>query len=100
MGRGEGKLERWEVAMVKAMLATGRYNDQGILAHFTRPSRTINHREIAEIRTGARHRLARAATTDQLTHFLLAWPNVDPETGLSTKGDELLIKSREAMIAA
>lgn len=100
MPRGEGKLERWEVAMVKAMLATGRYNDQGVLAHFTRPSRTINHREIAEIRTGARHRLARAATPDQLVHFLLAWPDVDPETGLSNKGDELLVKAREAMIAA
>lgn len=100
MPRGEGKLERWEVAMVKAMLATGRYNDQGILAHFTRPTRTINHREISEVRTGARHRLARTATPQQLADFLLAWPNVDPDTGLSNRGDELLVKAREAMIAA
>jgi hypothetical protein len=86
--------------MVKAMLATGRYNDQGILAHFTRPSRTINHREIAEVRTGAKHRLARAATAEQLAQFLLTWPDVDLETGLSNRGDELLVKAREAMIAA
>ena len=100
MPRGEGKLERWEVAMVKAMLATGHYNDQGILAHFTRPTRTINHREISEICTGSRHRLARAATQQQLSEFLLVWPDVDPETGLSNRGDELLVKAREAMIAA
>jgi hypothetical protein len=32
-------LERWEVALVKAMLERGRYNDQDILAYFTRPTR-------------------------------------------------------------
>lgn len=101
MARGSGgKLERWEVAMVKAMLATGRYNDQQILAHFTRPTRSINHREIGEIRNGVRHRPARAATAEQLDAFLTAWPDLDPETGLSIRGDELLIKSREAMVAA
>lgn len=100
MPRRQGKLERWEVAMVKAMLATGRYNDQGILAYFTRPTRTINHREIAQVRTGARHRLARAATPQQLADFLLVWPDVDSDTGLSNRGDELLVKAREAMIAA
>lgn len=86
--------------MVKAMLVTGLYNDQGILAYFTRPTRTINHREIAEVRTGARHRLARAATPQQLADFLLVWPDVDSDTGLSNRGDELLVKAREAMIAA
>ena len=29
-------LERWEVALVKAMLARGGINDQDILAYFTR----------------------------------------------------------------
>jgi hypothetical protein len=98
--RSEGKLERWEVAIIKAMLATGRYNDQEILAHFTRPARTINHREIGEIRLGAKHRPTRSATEEQLAAFLLTWPNLDSETGLSNRGDELLIKAREAMIAA
>ena len=34
-------LERWEVALVKAMLSRGGYNDQDILAYFTRPTRSI-----------------------------------------------------------
>jgi hypothetical protein len=99
-GRGEDKLRRWEVGIIKAMLATGRYNDQQVLAHFTRPSRTINHRAIGEIRQEMRHRAARPATDDQLAAFLLAWPNLDPDTGLDIRGDELLLKAREAMIAA
>ncbi len=48
-------LEKWEVALVKAMLAGGGYNDQDILAYFTRPMRSINHRAIGEIRTEAKH---------------------------------------------
>lgn len=42
----------------------------------------------------------KAATADQLKEFLSCWPDVDSETGLSLRGDELLVKSREAMIAA
>lgn len=99
-GRSEGRLQRWEVALVKAMLGTGRYNDQQILAHFTRPTRTVNHREISEIRQEVRHRAARPASDEQLSAFLLAWPDVNPDTGLSVRGDELLLKAREAMIAA
>jgi hypothetical protein len=93
-------LERWEVALVKALLARGGYNDQDILAYFTRPTRSINHRVISEVRTGARHVAARAASQEELDEFLAAWPEVDPQTGLSLRGDELLIKAREAMIAA
>ena len=32
------QLERWEVAIAKAMLECGAYNDQDILAYFTRPT--------------------------------------------------------------
>lgn len=94
------KLERWEVALVKAMLQRGGYNDQDILAYFTRPTRSINHRVIAEIRTEAKHKAARASTPEELDEFLASWPNIDPATGLNLVGDELLIKAREAMIAA
>ncbi|RCK31466.1 hypothetical protein TH9_16290 [Thalassospira xiamenensis] len=94
------KLERWEVALVKAMQQRGGYNDQDILAYFTRPSRSINHRVIAEIRTESKHRQARASTAEELDEFLACWPDVDQGTGLSLRGDELLIKAREAMIAA
>lgn len=102
VGRRRGNtLERWEVALIKAMLTSGRYEgDQEILAHFTRPTRSINHRAISEIRNGIRHRQARPATPEQLSAFLTAWPDLDPETGLSVRGDELLLKAREAMIAA
>jgi hypothetical protein len=93
-------LERWEIALIKAMLARGGNNDQDILAYFTRPTRSINHARISEIRTGARYKAAKAATEDELDAFFTNWPEVDPETGLSLRGDELLIKAREAMIAA
>lgn len=99
--RRGNRLERWEVALIKAMVADGRWsNDQDILAYFTRPTRSINHRAIGEIKSGAKHGSLNAATEDELESFIVAWPDVDHETGLSLRGDELLIKAREAMIAA
>ncbi len=95
------RLERWEIAIIKAMVADGRWpNDQDILAYFTRPTRSVNHRVIAEIRTGTKHAAVKAVPADDLDRFLSSWPELDPETGLSLRGDELLIKAREAMIAA
>jgi Domain of unknown function (DUF3644) len=93
-------LERWEVGIVKAMISTGEYNDQDIQSYFTRPTRTINHARIKEIRDGERHAAVPTAIDEDLAQFLATWPNLDPETGLSSNGDELLIKAREAMIAA
>lgn len=99
--RRGNKLERWEIALIKAMVADGRWpNDQDILAYFTRPTRSINHRAIAEIRNNTKHTAIKATTADELEAFLASWPEVDPETGLSLRGDELLIKAREAMISA
>lgn len=99
--RRGNKLERWEIALIKAMVADGRWpNDQDILAYFTRPTRSINHRAIAEIRTNSKHGTVKAAAQDELDAFIASWPEVDAETGLSLRGDELLIKAREAMIAA
>ena len=101
MRRRGNKLERWEIALIKAMVADGRWpNDQDILAYFTRPTRSINHRAIAEIRTGAKHAAVKAVAPEELDSYIASWPEVDPETGLSLHGDELLIKSREAMISA
>lgn len=93
-------LERWEVALVKTMLGKDEYNDQDILAYFTRPTRSVNHRLIGEIRTGAKHKGVKAASEDDLEVFFATWPDIDHETGLSVRGDELLIKARESMIAA
>lgn len=94
------RLEKWEIALIKAMLAKAGSNDQDILAYFTRPTRSINHRAIAEIRTETKHKSIKAAAEPDLEDFLASWPEVDPQTGLSLRGDELLIKAREAMIAA
>ncbi|MCZ4366634.1 DUF3644 domain-containing protein [Sulfitobacter dubius] len=93
-------LERWEVALVKAMINRGDYSDQDILAYFTRPTRSLNGRTIHEIHIGKKHKATKAADPEELDAFLSTWPDVDHETGLSARGDELLIKAREAMIAA
>ena len=60
----------------------------------------MNHRLIGQIRKGFVHAKTSAATDEDLAEFLATWPDVDPQTGLSLRGDELLIKAREAMIAA
>lgn len=92
-------LEKWEVAIVKAML-TKKYVPQDIQAYFSRPTRSINHARISEIRDGTKHKAIKPATDAELDAFLTAWPNIDPLTGLHLQGDELLVKAREAMIAA
>lgn len=99
-GKRGNSLERWEIALVKAMLGRRLYNDQDILAYFTRPSRSVNHRVIAEIRTERKHKAVKAAADEELDAFLATWPDVDPQTGLSLRGDELLVKAREAIVAA
>lgn len=97
--RAGNKLEKWEVAIVKAML-TKKMVPQDIQAYFSRPARSINHARISEIRDEAKHKAIKPATDDELDAFLAAWPNVDPNTGLHLQGDELIVKAREAMIAA
>jgi hypothetical protein len=95
-------LENWEIAIVKSMInREGPFtNDQDILAYFTRPARSVNHRLIGEIRTETKHKAIKRASNEELDAFLTTWPDIDHETGLSVRGDELLIKAREAMIAA
>lgn len=94
-------LEKWEVAIIKAMIAAKQpSNDQDILAYFTRPSRSINHRAIAEIRKDLKHKTIKPAAPEELDEFLSNYPDIDQQTGLSARGDELLVKAREAMIAA
>ena len=65
-----------------------------------RPTRTINHARIKEIRDGDRHRTVPVASEENLAQFLTSWPDRDLDTGLDARCDELLIKAREAMIAA
>lgn len=93
------KLEKWEVAVVKAMLQK-KYVSQDIHAYFSRPTRSINQARISEIREGTVYVAVKPASDADLNTFLAAWPDIDPATGLHLKGDELLVKAREAMIAA
>jgi hypothetical protein len=94
------RLQRWEVAIIKAMMATRpRKSDQDILAYFTRPTRSINHGRIKDIRDGKTHVAVPPAPAEELSAFLKAWPNTD-DRGLHLVGDELLIKAREAMLQA
>ncbi|WP_255572038.1 DUF3644 domain-containing protein [Celeribacter sp. PS-C1] len=92
-------MEKWEVAIVKAMLAR-KYVPQDIHAYFSRPTRSINQARISGIKDGKTHAVIKPASDAELDAFLNAWPDVDPSTGLHLRGDELLIKAREAMIAA
>lgn len=95
------KLAHWEIAIIKSMLDDGNFgNDQDILAYFTRPTRSINHRAIGEIRTGKKHSRVISAKNEVLQQFIDNWPQIDANTGLHFLGDELLIKSREAMLVA
>ena len=94
-------LQRWEVAIIKAMLARGGYNDQDILSifhaanaiHQSRPHfrhSDGNHTQSSQGRVGRR---IRRIPCDMARCLI-------PQTGLSLRGDELLVKAREAMIAA
>ena len=94
------QLEQWEIALVKALLRDTDKNDQTILAYFTRPDRSINHRVISHIRREMIHTSVEAASKSELNAFLQNWPFIDPSTGLHLFGDELLIKAREAMLNA
>jgi hypothetical protein len=77
-----------------------KYVPQDIQAYFSRPTRSINHARISEIRDETKHKSIKAASEAELDSFLQGWPQIDPATGLHLQGDELLIKSRDAMIAA
>ena len=105
--RVANRLDDAEVSLIKAMVGSGRFaTDQDILAHFTRPGRTINHARIVEIREAMRgepmSRAARrfvhqpVATEEEVAAYLARFPDVDPRTGLHLVDDELVIKAREA----
>lgn len=87
------------MAIVKAMLQEN-YVPQDVHAYFSRPTRSVNQARISQIKDGKMHVAVKPASDVELDAFLNAWPDIDPLTGLHIKGDELLIKAREAMIAA
>ncbi|OSQ38540.1 hypothetical protein TMES_10250 [Thalassospira mesophila] len=94
------RLTNYEVSMVKAMVEDTGLQDQDIQSYFTRPARTINHARISDIRHGRARNSVNRASPEELQGFFDQWPGYDLETGLSTDGDDLVVKAREAMIAA
>lgn len=93
------------------MIQSGRFeHDQTILAYFTRPDRTVNHGRIKEIhwamagppmpKAAEKYQHQPIANNEELENFLSGYPETDPRTGLHLVHDELLIKSREAMLLA
>ena len=96
------KLKTWEVKIIKKLIESDEFDfsDQDIHAYFTRPSRSINQREISQIRNKVKFANIKPANVVDVRSFLSRWPNIDYETGASFEDDELLIKSREAMLAA
>lgn len=61
---------------------------------------SINYAHIGEIRHGAKSISIKATTDEELDGFLVNWPDVDYDTGLSRRGGEPQIKAREAIFAA
>ena len=49
---GRRNIDPWEAALIKAMLETGAYTRDQIIALFTRPDRTVNPARINEIAKG------------------------------------------------
>jgi hypothetical protein len=64
-------LENWEIALIKAMFADKKWNDQDILSYFTRPTRSINHARISAIRNGTKHAAIKPASSEELASFLV-----------------------------
>ncbi|MDV7338791.1 ATP-binding protein [Terasakiella sp. A23] len=68
------QLEEWEVALIRAMLTTGKYTKQQIVAYFTRPERSINQGRISEIEDNHERYLGiEAATIQELDSYLAEW---------------------------
>jgi putative transposase len=71
----QSRLEKWEAALIKAMIAVKQpKTNQDILAYFTRPSRSLNHRVVGEIRADKKHKGVKAATAEELEAFLSSYP--------------------------
>ena len=92
-------LNDWEVALIKAFCETD-LNDQQILAYFTRPSRTVNHRVISGIRAGRYFSDHPVSTEEDLAQFKERWHRLSVSKGKVKEIEELIAKSREAMISA
>jgi hypothetical protein len=74
MPRRGPQLEDWEVALIRAMLASGRFRrKQDVLPYFNRPERTVNQARISQIAAGAIYPDVAPATDAQVNSYLASW---------------------------
>ena len=67
-------MEDWEVALIRAMLASGCFRrKQDILPYFNRPERTLNQARISQIAVGAIYPDVDPATDAQVNSYLASW---------------------------
>ena len=77
MSRKGGQLEPWEVSIIKAILASGSFSKQQILAYFSRPDRSINQARVSEIDEGhERYSDHPIASPEQLSTYLSEWQSI------------------------
>lgn len=62
-----------EIALIKAMLASGEFRKDEIQAFFTRPDRVLNFGRITDIERGRRGAQIEPASQRELKHFLETW---------------------------
>lgn len=104
--REQLRLDEREVRLIKALLQQDDMNDQRVQAIFSHLGRTINHREIGYVRTGhIKYSHIDAATELETKEFLTQYRRTQilmMKNKLLPAGAhfELLVKAREAMLAA
>ena len=77
MKNRQPQLENWEVALIRAMLDSGAYTKQQIVAYFSRPDRSVNQGRISEIENNhERYAGIDAAPPEALVTFLEDWNKI------------------------
>lgn len=95
-----------ERSLIKALIARPGYNDQVVLSYFSFPTRTLNHRVIAQIRQGKKpYSGIKPASKQEVDEFLASYEHLErvaKELSLQIPEEhfQLVQKSREAISAA
>jgi len=94
MSERQSQLTDSEVAIIRAMLASGSFAKQEILAHFSKPGRSLNPARINEIKDDhKRYNGISAASNDDLDRFLVKWKTSTQSADLNPT-DPRILKQR------
>jgi len=77
VAKSKRNIEEWEAALIKAMLASGEYTRDQIVAYFTRPERTVNSFRIAEIASDEKFADVEPANVFQIEAYKRSFDNVE-----------------------